>query len=269
VSVKTVIHPVTGKSYKLGRRRPVARGPRLRLRNYLYKDLPPPPPLVDYSSKARAALAQVYLNDQLGDCVIAGIEHVAGVLTGNVGAPVIFDDANTKRLYGAIGGYVDGDESTDNGCDEVTALNYWQENGLLADGEHKISGWIAVDGTNADEIKTALWLFENLIFGVPMPDAWVNPMPSGSGFIWDVGGDSDDNNGHCFVGVGYNEKTVTIGTWGMLGDITVPAIARYASGSGGGELYAALSSDAVAKAAEKAPNGFDFSQLLADLDSLK
>ena len=268
--VKTIVHPETGKVFKLGRRRPVARCPRLKLRNYLYKALPAPPPGKDYSPAAAAALSQVYLNDQLGDCVIAGVQHVDGVLTGNAGGPpVIFDDANTKWLYGKIGGYVDGDDSTDAGCDEQTALSWWQQNGLTADGMHKIAGWAAVDGGNRDECATALWLFENLIFGVELPTAWINPMPSASDFTWDVAGDANPDNGHCFVGVGYSALGVTIDTWGMLGTITWAAVAKYATTAGQGELYTALGADAISAATATAPSGFDLSQLRADLDSIK
>ena len=41
-----------------------------------------PPPAVDYSPKALQALRQLYLNDVLGDCVIAEGYHAVGVATG-------------------------------------------------------------------------------------------------------------------------------------------------------------------------------------------
>ena len=117
-------------------------------------------------------------------------------------------------------------------------------------------------------MKTALWLMENLYFGVELPDKWINPMPAASGFVWDVAGTADPSNGHCFVGVGYNEKGVQIDTWGMIGTITWAAVAEYASTVGSGELYTVLGPDGIAKASGKAPNGFDWSQLLADFDSM-
>ncbi len=36
-----------------------------------------------------------------------------------------------------------------------------------------------------------------------MPDAWIDPAPQQSGFVWDVAGDSNDSNGHCFTGLAY------------------------------------------------------------------
>ncbi len=43
---------------------------------------------------------------------------------------------------------------------------------------HKIAGWMAVNAADPHEYRTALWLFENLYFGIELPDAWINPMPS-------------------------------------------------------------------------------------------
>ena len=265
--VKHVIHPVSGKKFHLGRNRPKVRGPRLSLQNYLGRTLPAAPATVDYTGPASAALSQIYLNDQLGDCVIAGMAHVEGVLTGNAGDEFVYTDEQITALYSAIGGYVPGDSSTDQGTDEQTALNYWQQTGAPA-GEHNITGWLSVDGTNADEVRAALWLFENLVFGIELPDAWVNPMPSASGFTWDVAGAADQQNGHCFIGAGYDANGITIDTWGMLGTLTFAAVAAYATGNGAGELYTVISKDGIAKATQKAPNGFDFTQLLADFQAI-
>ena len=267
MTVKTIIHPTTGQPFRLGRNRPVARCPRLSLRNYLMKSLPAPPATLDYAPAAASALANIYMNDTLGDCVIAGMAHVEGVLSGNAGNLVTYTSDQIVALYSAIGGYVPGNPNTDNGCDEQTALNYWQQHGAPA-GSHRIAGWIAVDPHNVTECQTALWLFENLVFGVELPDEWVNPMPSASGFLWAKAGPPDPNNGHCFVGVGYDDVGPTIDTWGMLGTIAWKAVRNYAGHADGGELYTVVSKDGIAKASAKAPNGFDWSQLVADFDSL-
>lgn len=231
------------------------------------RNIPSPPTACDYSADASKALSEIYLNNILGDCVIAGIGHVVGVLTGGAGKQYIYTNTQITQLYSAIGGYVPGKPNTDNGCDEQTALNYWQQNGAPT-GSHQIAGWISVNGADPVEYRTALWLFENLYFGIELPDKWINPEPSGSGFTWDVAGAPDPNNGHCVVGVGYTNKGVRICTWGMLGLLTDAAIAKYATKLGEGELYTVVSQDAISKAAAKAPNGFDWSQLVADFDSM-
>lgn len=260
--------PLGRRNLRLGRNRPIAKGPRLSLKNYLLKSLPSPPATVNYRGAAFRALSQMYGNDSLGDCVIAGIAHLAGVFTANAGAPqLILTQAQIIALYGAIGGYVPGQPSTDQGCDEVTALNYWQQSGAPI-GSHKIAGWLQVDAQNPTEYRTALWLFENLMFGVELPDAWVNPFPSASNFTWDVAGPPNPNNGHCVVGVGYAPRGIVISTWGMAGVMTDAAVKYYAGNSQGGALYAVLSADSINKAKAKAPSGFAWTQLVADFDSI-
>jgi hypothetical protein len=273
MAAKVLVHPVTGKTVRLGRNRPRARSPRLKLRNYLMRALAPPPASRDYTPASQAALAEMYMNDTLGDCVIAGIGHVVGVLTSNAGDPFLYTDDQIVALYSAIGGYdpsqtqPDGSNPTDNGCDEETALNYWQNNGAPA-GSHQIAGSISIDPTNQEEIQTALYLFENLYFGIELPDAWINPFPSAAGFIWDVAGDPDPENGHCVIGACYDYTGVGIDSWGMLGMITYAAIAQYCAQSANGALYSVISEDSIALATAKAPTGFDWSQLTADFDSL-
>lgn len=272
--IKTIKHPA-GLTFKLGRKRPVARCPRFALKNYLTKSMPAPPATCDYTKGAKAALSEMYDNDTLGDCVIAGMAHVVGLMTGSAGKkPFLYSNKEIIGLYSAIGGYVPGDPATDQGCDEQTALNYWENNGALPPhttsktGAHKIAGWMTVDATNVEECQTAMWLFENLYFGLELPDAWINPAPSASGFTWDVAGASDPNNGHCVVGVGYNANGIVIDTWGMTGLMTTAAVAMYPTPANNGELYTVVSQDAISTATQKAPSGFDWSQLIADFDSM-
>lgn len=267
-----VILTASGQQFRLGRTRPVARCPRMRLGNYLTRSaLPTPPDSVDYMTKAAPALKQVYLNDQLGDCVIAGIAHLEGVFTGNNGEDpaVVFSNHRIQRLYGKIGGYVPGNSTTDRGCNEQDALNFWQRYGAMPDQEdaHKIAGWLAIDGNKPDQVRTALYLFENVMFGVELPDAWLrSPAP---GFVWDVSGEANPNNGHCFVSAAYEKGRLKVSTWGMEGWITDEAVEAYATTAGQGELYTALSPNAISRAAKKAPNGLDWAQLLADMTAMR
>lgn len=254
-------------NFKLGRNRPIAVGPHMKLRNYLLRALPPPPATMDYSAAAQASLRNIYGNDTLGDCVIAGIAHVVGTMTGNAGSCFTYTSDQIIALYGAIGGYNPDDPSTDQGCDEVTALNYWQQNGAPA-GAHQIAGWLAVNPADPVEVRTACWLFENLYFGVELPNGWVNPFPSGDGFIWDVADDPNPSQGHCFIAFGYGASGPSIDTWALQGTITDAAVAKYCAGAAGGALYTVVSKDSIIAASAKAPSGFDWSQLVADFDSL-
>lgn len=264
-----------GKTYKLGRNKSVAMGPHFKLRNYMQQSIPVPPASVNYAAAAQPALGEMYMNDTLGDCEIAAIAHLGGVFLGNAGGKLFLTNDQIVALYSAIGGYVPGDPSTDQGCDTQTTLNYWQRTGLLKGqpNPHKIKGWMSVDPTNVQEMQTALWLFENLFFGVDLPDAWITPFPSANGFVWDVAGQPDPANGHAFPGIGYgstgySHKGIEICTWGMLGNITYEAVAKYMVHGAGGELYTVLSEETILKAQTKAPNGFSFAQLAADFAAM-
>jgi hypothetical protein len=266
MAIKTVTNTM-GKAFRLGRNRPRP-GPGLSLCNYMLRTLPKPPVAVDYSAAGQPALSNIYGNDTLGDCVIAGIGHVVATQTGNAGDLFTFSDQQIISLYSSIGGYVPGDPSTDNGCDEVTALNHWAHRGAPL-GEHKITGWLWVNGADLEEVRTAMWLFENLYFGVELPDEWVNQaMPSSPGFTWDVAGAPGPNNGHCVVATGYGPQGIQIDTWGLIGTITDAAIAKYMVPAAGGDTYVVIAEDSIAKATGKAPNGFDWSQLVADFVSM-
>jgi hypothetical protein len=254
-----------GRTVKFGRKRPVAAGPRLKMANYLRAALPPAPAAVDFSAAGQPALSNVYLNDSLGDCVIAGGYHIVATETGNAGDLFVANDDQLIKDYGAIGGYVPNDPSTDQGCDEPTALNYWLANGF-ANGTKPL-GWLAVDATNRAELQSALFLFENLYFGVELPDAWVNPFPD-NGFTWDVAGQPDPNNGHCVIGVGYGDAGVKIDTWGLFGTVTWAALAKYFVPSAFGAVYVLLTPDQLTKGQTKAPNGVDWSSLIADFDAI-
>jgi hypothetical protein len=198
--------------------------------------------------------------------VIAGGHHNVGVETGNAGSAFTATEKQIEADYGAIGGYVPGDPSTDQGCDEVTAMNYWQNHGFC-DGTKSL-GWLALDPTNKTEIMQAIYLFENCMFGVELPDGWVNPFPSASGFTWDVAGNPDPENGHCFIGCGYNSAGVKIDTWGMLGTNTWAAVKKYCAASANGQLLVLITPDQLAKGQSKAPNGVAWTDLIADFDSM-
>jgi len=268
MALKTLAAPHLGpgKNVKLGRRRPISGGPRLRLGSYLKASLPPGPVAIDFSAKGQPALSNIYGNDQLGDCVIAGGYHVVATETGNAGRLFTASPAQIIADYEAIGGYNPDDPSSDQGCDEPTALNYWVQNGF-ADGTKPL-GWLAVDATNQSELQSAMYLFENLYFGAELPDEWVNPMPQASGFTWDAAGPPDPQNGHCVIGVGYTTQGVTIDTWGLLGTLTWAALAKYCVPNVYGAAYVLLTPDQLEKGRVVAPNGVAWSALVADFDAI-
>ncbi len=268
--VKEIVTP-SGRRFKFGRQPMIVPHSRLRLRNYLLKSMPSPPPTIDYSTKAMPGLRKMLLNDQYGDCVPAWMCHATSIFTANAGAISIASDAEVEKIYEQVGGFNPSDpNNTDNGTDENTALAWWKSRGIVVGGKlHKIAISLAIDPNNEEEQKTAMWLFENLMYGVALPDAWVNPMPEADGWRWDVAGAPDPNNGHCFGAMGYGNSTFHIATWAMLGNITAGATQYYCNEAAGGQLFTVLSQEILERATMRAPSGVNWPGLVSDISKLR
>jgi hypothetical protein len=257
-----------GKRFHVGgRTHPRARGPRLSLKNYLDHACLAPAPDCDYTGTAQG-LSDVLANDQLGDCTCAGVLHALEAILGAAGTPVAFTAQQAITLYSLACGYNPNDPSaTDQGGDELAVLDYVAEHGIDGQGLHQIAGSILVDATNEAEVRWAVWALCNVYFGVALPDAWVNPFPSGSGFTWGPGS-PDPSNGHCFVGNKTSAAGVGIDTWGEEGLVTFPAVAQLAVPSAYGELHTIVTKELIAQASQKTPAGFAWQDLLADLSAI-
>lgn len=206
------------------------------------------------------------LNDRLGSCVVGGMANAVHQWTFYVkeklgyGTVIVPSDKDVLTAYEAIGGYVPGDPSTDNGCDMLTALKYWRNTGIAG---HKIHAFVSVDPKNPAEWEDAIWLFGNLFTGLALPisaqsqDAWT--VPNGGAF-----GDGSPGSwgGHGVICASYSDKTVTCVTWGQTLKMSRNFFRDYVD-----EAYAILSPDWF-DVNQHAPSHFDFAQLHADLASL-
>lgn len=244
-------------TFKLGRNRPKAPAPKLRFGNYLLRRMPTAPPTADYSAAPMEFLKNILGNDNNGDCTCAAAFHIAAAFCSNagLGVPSDLNTANTLTMYYHLTG------GQDTGLDEQVVFNYWQSSGLTING-HKISQRVFVDATNRDEVQTALWLFEHLYMVAELPDAWINPFPSGDGFVWNKAGNPDPENGHAFCAFAYDGSGIQkLDSWGLLGTLTYDALAYYCSPPNGGGCYAVLSPEIISAATSKAPNGLNWAQL--------
>src|SRR5581483_8711050 len=202
-----------------GRKRGVPQGPRVHLSRYLKRADIAPAPDCDYSPGA-LGLTNVLGNDTLGDCTCAGIGHMLEVVNAAAGNPIEISTDQVIALYSAACGYKPGDASTDQGGDEYSVLAYMCERGLDGSGLHRLFGSVTVNATDWEEVRHAQHIFGVLYHGQEMPDSFISPFPSAPGFVWDVGGDPDPNNGHCFVSYGAKGDELLIDTWGLLGRLT-------------------------------------------------
>jgi len=266
-----ITQPETGQKFHVGGRvRPPRRyAPKMRLSNYLLANLPLPPPKVTYALNGWSAIKDGYLNNQVGDCVVAGAAHLIGVWTGNAkhGQPTLFSDDVIKRAYHGFsnGQYPD----QDSGCDEEFAWNYWKANGFADDPKHKLLCWLWVDAGNPIEVRQAIYLFEGVLSGVEMPTEWIQPGPAGNHFVFDVAGPPNPELGHCMSHFGYNEQGIGCATWGLYGVVTWAAVGKYFTTSANGMLATAVSLDMLDRATQRAPNGLNITQLVSDAQSFQ
>lgn len=241
-------------SVKLGKNAPSAKAKSCAVpafANYLLAPSPPPA-VIDYSPKAAAAIAKMYLNEQLGDCVIAGKYHQLGIWAGNKsGTPIVVSDQTVLSMYRV---WNPGNE--DNGCVITDVLDYLRNTGFPDDAGalHKIDGYVSVDWTNKLQTQIALDLFGALTLGIQLPEAWTNAS------IWDVT-NSRIVGGHDVTSLGYNAQGIQISSWGRIYTITWNA---FVSRNWLDELYVPLAPDWYG-ADKKAPSGFNADALKADL----
>jgi hypothetical protein len=94
-----------GKTLKMGRKKPVMKFRGHTLGEYLSKDkttLPTPPASGSYAPAAATALAQMYGNDTLGDCVIGAwstLRHCSGSGTISTTCPSCSDAASPNASH--------------------------------------------------------------------------------------------------------------------------------------------------------------------------
>ena len=253
------------KTGKLGRQPKRSDQRTFKLSKYLkMSELPAAPPAVDWTK----AVPQygMLLNDQLSDCVIAGMMHEAMTWQANAGSPIVQpSEAEVIAAYSAIGGYDPSNPSTDQGCNMLNALNYWRNTGISIGGQtNQIAAFAEVDLTNDAEVKAALWLFGGLFTGFQMPESAENAsswtVPSGG---LHGKGKPGTWGGHCApLAAEDGSGGFQAITWGELMPAAQNFVADYCD-----EAYAVLSTAWMEKNGQ-APSGFDLAALQADLAAL-
>lgn len=191
--------------------------PRLKLSDYIDKATAQPPAAI---SRPHPGFAWgMLLNDSLGDCVCAAILHaIESWLLDVSQTPPVFLDNDAKILYEKIGGYNPSDPSSDQGCDEDTAMQDW-EAGLpqTSDGVvHTLAATVAVDPTDTQELQIGVDEFDGVFDGIDLP------VTAQGQTEWDVVGDPDKDpdsqpgswGGHATYTREYDAETWALLTWG-------------------------------------------------------
>jgi hypothetical protein len=242
---------------KLGRKAIKTDTRTLQLSAYLKPALPPPPPSADWT-KGITGWGEM-LNDQLGDCTIAGAGHAIQVWTANTTGIVTVPDSTIEAMYEKWDGYVPGDASTDTGGVELDVLNDWRQQGL---GGHTLVAFADPKFSNLVEIRQSIALFGGVYIGLALP------LTAQNQDVWDVVPSGGANakkgswGGHCVFVPKYDDKGFTCITWGQLKTMTVAFWKEYCD-----EAHTLLGQDWLS--GKGSPDGFDMAQLQADLSAIK
>lgn len=241
---------------KLGRRALKRDTRTLRLARYLGASLPPAPPSCDWT-KTTADFG-VMLNDQLGDCTIAGAAHAVQIWTLNSGSIETLSDPQVLNTYVAWDGYVPGNPDTDNGGIELDVLNKWRKLGLCG---HSLIGFAAANVGNITEMRQGIALFGGAYIGMEVPN-FIMESELDPTVPWDLPAGGDDggiDGGHCVYVVGYDAHYFYFISWGKVYKMTVAFFLKYVD-----EGYVLFGGDWV-NTGGKAPSGFLVAELTADL----
>jgi hypothetical protein len=241
----------------LGKRLPRLDVRTLKLSKYI-STLPKPPRGKAYAAKVPSW--PIYLNDKLGDCVIAAAGHMIEQWTAYSGTEVSPTDNQILAGYEQIGGYIPGDPTTDNGCVMLEALNTWRTSGIAG---HAIQAFAALGSRYFDrQVRQSVNLFGNCYIGLALPTSAQNQL------AWVIDKTIPGNavagtwGGHCVPIVGYTDTWLTVVTWGQLLRMSWGFLNTYCD-----EAYAIVTPDFIQQN-KLSPSGFNIAQLQADLAQL-
>ena len=243
-------------NYRFGKHPPKADYRTLRFKNYLLPKIAPPP--AAYNVLTASAYPKLKTtdptklfpmdgNDTLGDCTIAALAHAETVYHGMLGTHKIMTRAAVVKVYMHLTGGVDS------GLNELDVLNYWRQTSVSGE---KIVTYVSVDPKNHTNVQLAIQLFGGVYLGFHVQQNCQQEFDQHQ--PWTPG--PLTNDGHAVYAVGYDQKELTVLTWGNTQQATWAWWDECVD-----EAYAILPPQA--EKAGFAP-GFDFAQLQADLNDV-
>jgi hypothetical protein len=246
--------------YKMGKHRPKIDRRTLQFGAYLTKELPAPPPSVDYSKPVKTW--PMMLNDQYGDCTCAAAGHMIEEWTTNTGQEITLPDATILQTYNHF-----AHGNPDAGANMLDVLKYWRKTGI---GKDKIMAFAQLEPRNHTQLQDAVSIFGSCYIGVALPNFAVPPgadfltipwVVPGTGPVGDAAPNPD--NGHCIPAVAYDQRFIYIVTWGAIKTMTWQFYDAYAD-----EAYAVLSPDWINQRVGTSPSGFNMAALQQDLQAV-
>lgn len=203
----------------------------------------------------------MFMNDQLGDCVCAGAAHETLHWNLEGGLPVTISDSNVLAMYSAVAGYDPNDPSTDQGTDMSVAASWRRKTGLVdSEGRtHKVAAYMSLTPKNATQLRQAIYHFGAVGVGVKFPSTAMKQFEAG--LPWTPVCWATIEGGHYVAAVGYDSHYVYVMTWGKLQKMSWSFYTKYND-----EAFAYLSTEMLKDGTS--PEGFKIDQLQTALAEL-
>jgi hypothetical protein len=200
-------------------------------------------------------------NDTLGDCTIAGADHV--IATENA----LLDTSDPRPELAVLEAQYKILSPNDQGCVIATVLQTWRSEGLFAmpTGTNKITQYAPFNHRSKTEFEQVIAFTGNAYLGIACPQSaqqqFAKQIQTGKLVPWTVVPGSTIAGGHCIVAVGYTAEGLLCVTWGGVVLVTWAFVTKYCD-----EGWALLTEELGEKGADTL--GLDIAQLDADLDAL-
>lgn len=188
----------------------------VRLSDHLIADLPPAPAVWDGTP---GAVWKMYGNDQLGDCVVAGMLNLASLQLAGDGQPGVgWEQQMAKDYYFKLSG------GADSGLVMVDALRALQKGLPVANG-YAMQHFAGIELGNTDHLRACAAYFNGVLLGVALPDNWEDGL--NAGWWADTSLAPDPEEGHCIVLSRCEPDWATVLTWGGELPVTYEWLSKY------------------------------------------
>jgi hypothetical protein len=198
-----------------------------------------------------------------GDCVFACIANLIRLSSAIGGKPIPpITGREAIAAYSEVTGYRIGDESTDNGTDMRTALNWWRNTGFqdAAGVRHKLGAFALIpQGAHVNWYRALYQLDVGVALGFEFPDSAMAQFNAGK--KWQIVPGARVEGGHAVL-LDARRRWPRVETWAREQDVTEPFLEHFVD-----EAWAVFMPE-ILDGSGSSPEGLNVTQLTADLAAL-
>ena len=180
--------------------------------------IPLPPVPAEFGSDLFPSGWGMLGNDEIGDCTIAGAEHIIMAWLKAKGTTTHFTDVDALEDYENFG-YVPGKPQTDQGADMISVAQFWQSTGMRdwRATRYKIAAYASIEGSdvsapNLDHVYQCAYLFGACGIGINLPDNAETQFDNNE--TWTVEPDAQSDGYHFVPIIGRGANGLLFVTWG-------------------------------------------------------